>query len=125
MKGRFHIPQRDRLERTAERVVAQVMRRMPEAIRSQAQACQVIIGWGSELKVEKDLLGWFNGRSRLDGEPASPDEMPEIVLVADHLWDFAEHRADVYEHEVATTFLHELGHYLGLDEDDLLDRGLD
>ena len=125
MKGRFHVPKRGRLERTAERVVAQVMRRMPEAIRTQAEACQVVIGWGEELGIEPDLLGWFTGRSRLDGEPTHVDEMPEIVLVADHLWEFSDHRADVYEHEIATTFLHELGHYLGLDEDDILERGLD
>jgi predicted Zn-dependent protease with MMP-like domain len=27
--------------------------------------------------------------------------------------------------EIRTTFLHEVGHFLGLDEDDLIERGLD
>ena len=29
-----------------------------------------------------------------------------------------------FEEEVGITFMHELGHYLGLDEDDLDERGL-
>ena len=32
---------------------------------------------------------------------------------------------DVYLDEVHTTFLHELGHFLGLGEDDLTERGLE
>ena len=38
----------------------------------------------------------------------------------------ARHCTDetTYRQEVRTTLLHELGHYLGLDEDDLDDRGL-
>jgi predicted Zn-dependent protease with MMP-like domain len=32
---------------------------------------------------------------------------------------------DLFREEVATTLLHELGHYLGLDEGDLTDRGLE
>ncbi len=31
----------------------------------------------------------------------------------------------VYRAEVRTTYLHELGHYLGLDEDELTQRGLE
>jgi len=31
----------------------------------------------------------------------------------------------VYREEVRVTYLHELGHYLGWDEDDLTARGLD
>jgi hypothetical protein len=32
---------------------------------------------------------------------------------------------EIFREEVHTTYLHELGHYLGLDEDDLFDRGLE
>jgi len=32
---------------------------------------------------------------------------------------------DSYREEVRITFLHELGHYLGLDEGDLFQRGLE
>jgi predicted Zn-dependent protease with MMP-like domain len=49
---------------------------------------------------------------------------PQIILFLDNLWDFAEGDPEVYRDEVQATYLHELGHYLGLDEIDLDDRGL-
>jgi predicted Zn-dependent protease with MMP-like domain len=50
---------------------------------------------------------------------------PQIILFLENLWDFAEKDEEVFCDEVRTTFLHELGHFLGLDEDDLIDRGLE
>jgi predicted Zn-dependent protease with MMP-like domain len=50
---------------------------------------------------------------------------PQIILFLDNLWDFADRDEGVFRQEVRTTLLHELGHYLGLDEDDLTERGLD
>ena len=50
---------------------------------------------------------------------------PQIILFLENLWDFAEGDESVFREEVATTLLHELGHYLGLDEDELTDRGLE
>jgi len=41
------------------------------------------------------------------------------------LWDAAEQDEDTFCEEVRATYLHELGHFLGLDEDDLIDRGLE
>jgi hypothetical protein len=38
---------------------------------------------------------------------------------------FAEHDREEYREEVRTTYLHELGHYLGLDEEALAERDLD
>ena len=38
--------------------------------------------------------------------------------------DFAEDDPDTFREEVRITFLHELGHLLGLDEEDLDVRGL-
>jgi predicted Zn-dependent protease with MMP-like domain len=42
-----------------------------------------------------------------------------------NLWNFAERNEVVFRKEVRTTLLHELGHYLGLDEDELIERGLE
>ena len=72
--------------------------------------------------VESDQLGLFEGSNATD--PASP-QMPRIVLWLGNLWDLAEAEEDAYREEVRVTFLHELGHYLGLDEDDLNERGLE
>jgi len=49
----------------------------------------------------------------------------QIILFLENLWDFAESDENVFCEEVHTTFLHELGHFLGLDEDDLTERGLE
>jgi len=72
--------------------------------------------------VESDQLGLFEGSDATDS--ASP-QMPRIVLWLGNLWDLAEAEEDAYREEVRVTFLHELGHYLGLDEGDLTERGLE
>ena len=74
---------------------------------------------------EPDLLGLFVG-SALDEEAQSLSPLPpQIILFLENLWDFAENDDEIFREEVRVTYLHELGHYLGLDEDDLFDRGLE
>ena len=73
--------------------------------------------------IEPDTLGLFTGAEFADeGAVVLP---PQIILFLENLWDFAEGDETIFRAEVHTTFLHELGHYLGLDEDDLTERGLD
>lgn len=74
---------------------------------------------------EPDLLGLFEGASRLEADPASSDPPPRIILYLQNLWDLAEADPRVFAEEVRTTYLHELGHFLGFDEDDLTLRHLD
>jgi predicted Zn-dependent protease with MMP-like domain len=75
--------------------------------------------------IEADSLGLFTGPAFSDEEHAASPVPPQIILFLDNLWDFAEGDEEIYLEEVHTTYLHELGHYLGLDEDDLTERGLD
>jgi predicted Zn-dependent protease with MMP-like domain len=56
--------------------------------------------------------------------PESPDEMPRIRLFLDNLWDDCNGDLQTYRDEVRITFLHELGHYLGLDEAQVAELGL-
>jgi predicted Zn-dependent protease with MMP-like domain len=73
--------------------------------------------------IDSDVLGLFVGP-----EFAEEDAVPmpsQIILFLENLWDFAEGDENVFSDEVRTTFLHELGHFLGLDEDDLEERGLE
>jgi len=73
--------------------------------------------------IEADSLGLFTGAEFTEeGHVPMP---PQIILFLENLWDFVEKDEEVFLDEVHTTYLHELGHYLGLDEDDLFDRGLD
>jgi len=73
--------------------------------------------------IEPDTLGLFTGAEFVDdGNIPLP---PQIILFLENLQDFAEGDEVIFREEVRTTFLHELGHYLGLDEDELTERGLE
>lgn len=74
---------------------------------------------------EPDLLGLFEGASRLEADPVSSDPPPRIILYLDNLWELAEGDPKIFADEVRTTYLHELGHFLGFGEDDLRFRDLD
>ncbi len=73
--------------------------------------------------IDEDVLGLFVGAdfTELGGSPLPP----QIILYLENIWDFAERHEDIYRDEVRTTYLHELGHYLGLGEGDLEERGLE
>lgn len=75
--------------------------------------------------IEPDTLGLFTGPSFGDEENSASPLPPQIILFLENLWDFAEGDEGIFLDEVHTTYLHELGHYLGLDEDELFDRGLE
>jgi len=73
--------------------------------------------------IESDTLGLFTGAEFVEeGNVPLP---PQIILFLENLRDFAEGDEVIFREEVRTTFLHELGHYLGLDEDELSERGLE
>lgn len=72
-----------------------------------------------------DILGLFAGSSHgLELQETNPLP-PQIFLYLDNLWDFAAGDLDAFREECRVTYLHELGHYFGWDEDDLTARGLD
>jgi predicted Zn-dependent protease with MMP-like domain len=114
----------------AEAEVRGTVRRLPRQLRPHAEALPVAYeprpndailedGW------EPDLLGLFVGKPFGEEESGYADVPPQILLFIENLWDFAEEDEAIFRDEVRTTYLHELGHYLGLDELDLEERGLD
>jgi predicted Zn-dependent protease with MMP-like domain len=74
---------------------------------------------------EPDILGLFAGNPHAAGLGAEAPLPPQILLYLENLWDFAEGDIEVFRDEVRLTYLHELGHYLGWDEDELAARGLE
>lgn len=70
-------------------------------------------------------LGLFEGPMHVDFEGIDQAPVPtRIVLFAENLaLDFPD--ADDFREQVRITVLHELGHYFGLDEDDMVRLGLD
>jgi predicted Zn-dependent protease with MMP-like domain len=74
---------------------------------------------------EPDILGLFTGNPHGTEFSADHPAPPQILLYLPSLWDFAEEDVGAFREEVRLTYLHELGHYLGWDEDELTARGLD
>ena len=121
------LPQRIQI---AADTVGAAQRQLPPDIRALARGVAVhyertpaddVIAEG----FEPDILGLFTGSphgTEFSQETPAP---PQILLYLDSLWDFAEGDVDVFREEVRVTYLHELGHYLGWDEDQLAARGLD
>ncbi len=120
-----------RLEALAQRVIRVTWHRLPERIKQAARPCRVETAWvrdcldaGEKLPAD-DLLGLFEGASLADPVPDSAASLPRIRLFLDNLWDYAEGDLAVFREEVRVTLLHELGHYLGLDEEQVADLGLE
>jgi len=67
--------------------------------------------------IDPDLLGYFD-----PGPESAP--APRIRLWLENLWDFSESDEETFREEVRITLLHEIGHLLGWDEDEVADRGL-
>ncbi len=121
------IPQ---LERRAARAADRVMAALPPDLREAARECAVTFMPVPDPAMEEDgvdptLLGLFEGSSRLEPEPASHPESPRITLFLDNLWDEAGGDWRRFDEETRITLLHELGHYLGLDEDQVKALGLE
>lgn len=115
----------DQLCEIAADEVAMIAKVLPEGVKEQTEKCPV----SYEAKptpddeLEEDILGLFEGASLID-EPG-PDAMPLIRIFVENLWEYTEHDEQDFRDEVGTTYLHELGHYLGWDEDEVAERGLE
>ena len=112
----------------ADGEVKAVLAGLPDEVRDKAGDLIVLLEpWPSdelvEDGIEPDLLGLFSGDSYPDG-PSSESLPPQVHLFLENLWDYCEEDEKRFREEVRVTYLHELGHYLGLDEDDLLLRDL-
>jgi predicted Zn-dependent protease with MMP-like domain len=118
------------LEGLALAEVKATLAALPEPLRDRAEALPVTFERLPNAAhrrdgIEPDTLGLFVGEEfAYEGNTASPLP-PQIILFLENLWDQAEEQEDIFREEVHTTYLHELGHYLGLDEDDLFERGLE
>ena len=120
----------DQLRAAALEEIEDTLEALPAPLREKARALPVTFehvpnAGLQEDGIAADTLGLFVGPDYADEEIALSPLPPQIILFLDNLWDFAEGDEEIFLEEVHTTYLHELGHYLGLDEDDLFDRGLD
>jgi predicted Zn-dependent protease with MMP-like domain len=118
----------NKLQKLALEEVEATIEELPKPLREQARKLPVtferVPNAGLQADgIESDTLGLFTGLEFADdGGTVLPSQ---IILFLENLWDFAEGDEEVFCDEVHTTFLHELGHFFGLGEDDLTERGLE
>ncbi len=119
-----------RLQQAAFQEVDAVMKRLPADLKHKARDIPVslepvpakdLIDDG----LDPDILGLYVGEAYNERVAGLENVPPQILLFLENIWDYAGHDTAAYREEVRITYLHELGHYLGLDEDDLCRRDLD
>ncbi len=119
------------LERMAKREVEALRLKLPREMARQAADVPVVMlprptkAMVRDDGVDPDLLGLFVGPNCAEGVESGDPLPPEILLFLENLWDYADGDEEIFREEVRVTYYHELGHYLGLEEDDLEDRGLE
>lgn len=113
----------------ARRIVAETLHGLPAELREAAQEVPVCLeDWPDETLIgdglDPGILGLFVGAPRHEhaNDPGPP---PQIILYLENILDECSEAGTGFAEEVRRTYLHELGHYLGLDEDALADRDLD
>jgi predicted Zn-dependent protease with MMP-like domain len=118
-----------KLVRLAEAETAATLQRLPPELRERASRVPVVFEpWAREELVtpdlEPDILGLFVGDPHNLTDSVQP--MPaQIFLFLESIDELVEGDEEAFCEEVRLTYLHELGHYLGLDEGELEARGLE
>ena len=118
----------NRLQALAEEEAKRLLRDLPAVVRRQVEDVPVIFERVPsrallEDGLDADLLGLFVGDAY--PEPGSDPIPPEILLFLVNILDEAGGDEAEYRRQVRITLLHEIGHYLGLDEEGLIERDLE
>lgn len=119
-----------RLLTTARETAEDTLRQLPTPVRRRARSVPISFEERPDDDlladgVEPDVLGLFVGESFPDGVAGTDPLPPQILIFLENIWTYARHDAPTYREEIRRTLLHELGHFLGLDEDQLTARDLD
>ena len=107
-----------KLLKIAETEVAATIAELPDPVRKALRDVPVLLEkhptrQDVEDGIEPDTLGYFD-----------EDPVVRIRLWLENIRDYAAEENHSYAEEVRTTLLHEIGHVLGWDEDDVEERGL-
>jgi predicted Zn-dependent protease with MMP-like domain len=118
----------DKLRKLALAEVEATLDDLPVTLRERARALPVTFERRLNRALQADgfapdTLGMFVGPEFAE-ESAAPMP-PQIILFLLNLWEFSEGDEEIFCEEIHTTYLHELGHYLGLNEDEITERGLE
>ena len=112
----------DEVERTLAELPDDIMQRLgPVTILVEPRPSRALVEDGADAR----LLGWFEG--------ATSEELsgPDAPLTATRILIFSHNHAAAFEEEsglrdeVRNTVLHEVGHFFGLEEDDMHRLGIE
>jgi predicted Zn-dependent protease with MMP-like domain len=103
-----------------KQIAEELLTALPAEIREKLGRVAIIVEDDPPAE-DSDLMGVFVGEPYGEGDPALPNQ---IILYKNNIEAECEYEEDVPD-EIRITLLHEIGHYLGLDEEDLYDRGLE
>jgi predicted Zn-dependent protease with MMP-like domain len=115
-----------------EEVVEEALAELPEEIRGHLANLSIVIDdlprredlVEGDLPLDPCLYGLYVGVPLPERGHADLPQLPDRIYVyRRNLERFCEDR-DVLVEQIRITVLHEVGHYLGYDEDDLAERGL-
>lgn len=113
------------LEAWAERAVKACQESLPPPLREVALRVPVVFAdRPDDPLLAADTLGLFVGDA-VDMDAGADPTLTRIELYLGNLWKFVERSPRDYLEEVRITYLHELGHLFGWDEDDVSIRGLE
>jgi hypothetical protein len=103
-------PDSEEMLRYVKRTVDALISRLPDDLRHEA----LKIGYELQRRCrdDDDLLGYYSRSARL------------ITLYAETIREHCVEEGRDFTREIETTYLHELGHHLGLDEAEVERRGL-
>jgi predicted Zn-dependent protease with MMP-like domain len=106
------------LKTEAARIVEETIMELPPEV--MAEARQVPVLFEKVCERDPDILGIYGDFTLNEvGEAYGP-----IILYLVTIEEFCADEGADFADEVRVTYLHELGHHLGWDEDDLEGRGL-
>ncbi len=115
---------------TFERSAAEALENLPRSIREYVENVPLLIeDFPAEdlirgENVSPQILGIFIGIPRTEAGVTEPTEdMDRVILFKKNLEKVCRDRSDLIE-QIQVTVKHEIGHYLGLDEEDLERLGL-
>jgi predicted Zn-dependent protease with MMP-like domain len=115
--------------------VAEASEHLPKDIREHLAEVPIVVedlptmellrSTGDEEPISPSVLGLFVGPSLKERSVFTPVTVPATILIFQrNLERFCQTREELI-HEIHITLYHELGHYLGLSEEELEERGLE
>ncbi len=119
----------DNWVRMADQEVSRTLGSLPRQLRVEASAVPVLFQRRPSRAMERDgvdhdTMGLFVGVPFAEEMRSGEDIPAQVILFLEVILDEVNGDEAVFRREVRQTYLHELGHFLGLDESGLEERDL-